>query len=954
MWNATDSGAQSWRRQLGVESVLYWCAGGLVFALLAALAINSWASTTVLVVWLAAHLALAAAAGGAWWFLHRDSGRAFMGAQAILILSALCWGIGGIAFGSNPGGGYNMPILLTMAGLASAGVWLFASELFLLIGVVVVLLAPVLFLLLGGRESEWTAALLLVMLVIGNLLIGRRLSVLAQIESEAKRFSRPASADTPAAAVGAAPVQSVAEATELLNLRRELERHRNLEKEMEVAKQASEAANMAKGEFLATMSHEMRTPLNGIIPLLEILRDTKLEADQRDYLNTAYQSARHLLRIIDDILDYSKIEANKLELETVGLNLREVVDSVMRLMDRTADGKGLKLNMSFDPNVRLAARGDPVRLRQVLSNLVSNAIKFTDKGTVSIQVSKRGETRTHSELVFAVRDTGVGISAEKAERLFKPFSQADTSTTRNYGGTGLGLVICKRIVELMGGKIGLKSEVGKGSVFWFSVPMLKAIGDVNSNRRDLSGSRALLVSSDAKLIQRLTGYCQGWGVSQISTNTTADALSKLKSSATLGENWAFDVVVVDMGSMRNTAPALARNVGREPVLERLKLLYIESDEPMPAELQADAARAASLKRGFIESELMAVLNKLLEVEAPGERRFSLMEEAARLGIDSGAPTAESNNRSYGAGSQNHARAATPSSSGTPATTDSTPSVVDAATARLNGHALLVEDNPVNRQVAQRLLSLIGISFEVAENGKEAFDMMGRGSYDVVLMDCQMPVMDGYTATRSRRTLEQERGLARIPIIAMTANAMAGDREKCLASGMDDYMSKPLNRGLLEQTIRKWMPKQPRADGAVASTPVAPVVQAAPVRTSEPVKLSPSAPSINESIVNELIDVMGSEFTSLVRVYLEDTPKNLQILLTAAERGDVQAMIAPAHSLKSTSANLGAMALSDLAKLVEHGARAGTLRDSLGMARQAGVEFRRAAEELQRLLVKAGA
>ena len=267
----------------------------------------------------------------------------------------------------------------------------------------------------------------------------------------------------------------------------------------------------------------------------------------------------------------------------------------------------------------------------------------------------------------------------------------------------------------------------------------------------------------------------------------------------------------------------------------------------------------------------------------------------------------------------------------------------------------MEDNPVNRQVAQRLLSLIGISYDVAENGKEAFDMMmASNHFDVVLMDCQMPVMDGYTATRSRRTLEQERSIARIPIIAMTANAMAGDREKCLASGMDDYMSKPLNRGLLEQTIRKWMPKNRTSDAMPPPVANAPVPPHAPLtRLTEPVKLTTQAPAINEGIVNELIDVMGNEFTSLVRVYLEDTPKNLQVLISAAERGDVQAMIAPAHSLKSTSANLGAMALSDVAKLIEHGARAGTLRDCGGMARQAGIEFRRASDELQRLLQKAG-
>jgi len=927
MHSTVGASAEIWRRQSAIQAVMFWSLGSVVFTLLTAFAASYWASPRILTIWSLAQIAIAAAAYGAVWYMRRDSEKAYVAARAILICSALSWGAACVTMGTLPNLSYNLPMLLTIVGLATASVWLFAAELHLLLAVVLVLLAPMLFLLLGGRESEWIAAMVSVALVIGNLLISRHVSTGV---GDAAVAPMPSSSRLPAASV--TPVTAIADNAELLHLRAELERHRNLEKEMVAAKQAAEGANMAKGEFLATMSHEIRTPLNGIIPLLEILKDTRLEPDQRDYLNTAYTSSRHLLRIIDDILDYSKIEANKLELEQVGINLKELLDSVSRLMEKTAEAKGLRMSVSFDPNVRLAVRGDPVRLRQVLSNLVSNAIKFTEKGSVSIQISKRSETRTHSELMFAVRDTGVGVSPEKAGKLFQPFAQADTSTTRNYGGTGLGLVICKRVVELMGGKIGLKSEAGKGSVFWFSVPFLKAIGDVSSNRRDLSGSRALLVGSDTRLIQRLTGLCQSWGMSQIATNTAADALSKLKSSATLGDNWSFDVVIVDLGTMKPTAPALARNVMREPVLERLKILFIEGDDPAPAEFAQDSPRTAVVKRSFNESELTALLNKLLEVDGGGERRFNLLEEAARLGMDSSPEP----------------RSATDVRSAT-AAPDPGP---DAVLSKLSGHALLVEDNPVNRQVAQRLLSLISITFEVAENGKEAFDMMGKGGFDVVLMDCQMPVMDGYTATRSRRTLEQERSLPRVPIIAMTANAMAGDREKCLASGMDDYMSKPLNRGLLEQTIRKWLPKnrKPAADAPAVARVVAPAP--APVRISEPVRMTQSIPAINEAIVNELIDVMGSEFTSLVRVYLEDTPKNLAILTAAAERNDPQGMIAPAHSLKSTSANLGAMALSDVAKLVEHGARAGTLRDSIGMARQANIEFRRASDELQRLLKSA--
>ena len=927
------------KRESTITSVLYWCVGSVVFALVIGTTARGLLPPWQLWSWLAIHAMLAVAALGTRLLAERLRERGLTTAEALLIVSALAWGIGGIWFGQLPDVAYNMPIVVTVAGLAAATIWLFGAQFFLMIGVLVVMLTPILFRLMGGAAAEWAGAALIVMLVIGHLLISRRLM---QLDAAGLDVLAPSiEAEPPAEAKAEASSRGKLE-LELVQLRTEIERHRGIEKEMEAAKQAAEAANMAKGEFLATMSHEMRTPLNGIIPLLEILRDTKLDVDQRDYLNTAYQSARHMLRIIDDILDYSKIEANKLELETVGLNLKEVVDSVVRMMEKAAEAKGLKISVSFDPNVRLAGRGDPVRLRQVLSNLVSNAIKFTERGSIAIQVSRKGETRSHSEVMFAVRDTGVGIAPEKAERLFKPFSQADTSTTRTYGGTGLGLVICKRIVELMEGKIGLKSEVSKGSVFWFSVPILKAIGDMSSNRRDLAGSRALVVTTDARLVQRLQSYFQNWNVSAIATNTTADALSKLKSSAALGENWAFDVAVVDFSTMRATAPALARNVSREPVLSRLKLLFIEGDDAVPADVQ-DRDRSASLARQFSETDLMSTLNRLLEIEQAGEQRFSLHQQAAMLG--GGEAQAQAAPRE----AERREQAAAPAA----AASSPAPAAASAAAAGpTTGHALLVEDNPVNRQVAQRLLGLIGITYDIAENGKEAFDMMGKGRYDVILMDCQMPIMDGYTATRSRRTMEQERNLPRIPIIAMTANAMAGDREKCLASGMDDYMSKPLNRGLLEQTIRKWLPKERKPAASIEITKPAAPASAGKIST-EPVKMTASGPAINEDIVNELLDVMGSEFTALVKVYLEDTPKNLRILNEAADRGDVQAMIAPAHSLKSTSANLGAMALSDLAKLVEHGARAGTLRDAQGMARQASVEFRRAAEELHRILNKAG-
>jgi signal transduction histidine kinase/CheY-like chemotaxis protein/HPt (histidine-containing phosphotransfer) domain-containing protein len=792
---------------------------------------------------------------------------------------------------------------------------------------------------------------------------------------------------------------------ENLQLRAEIEKHKALERELTLAKQAAESATMSKGEFLATMSHEIRTPLNGIIPLLDILLSSPMPADQREYVQTAFGSAKQLLRIVDDILDYSKLEANRLELETVGLNLKDVLEGVMRLMDKAAENKGLRLTLNLDPAVRLAVRGDPVRLRQILTNLLSNAIKFTERGGVTLTVSKRAESRTQHELRFEVKDTGVGIPPLSAARLFQPFSQADASTTRTYGGTGLGLVICKRIVDLMGGQIGVESEPGKGSLFWFQIPMLKAHGDIGARKRDINGSRALVVTANSALQRRLSMLLPSWGVMVVQAINTQEAIAKLRAASGRSSSWSFDVMVVDGGSIPSTVLALHRGVMREAVLEELRIIYLRGDEDLPTEI-VENDRVRILIRDTTDAELRQQLQRLLD----------------------------SDHR--------------PPAAAAPEAAPRVPAL--APDAPIRGHVLLVEDNPVNRQVAQRLLALAGLTIDSAENGKEAVDRLATTRYDAVLMDCQMPVMDGYTATRHIRMHEAAHKLPRLPIIAMTANAMVGDREKCLASGMDDYLSKPLNRALLEDTLRRWLPAVPAgrpgpdsigpglgsaapakapaveptqrrsaaeliaAAGPPASasapaaarapvaprvpapaaatppapgaprpslreilqtrgTPAAPAARATPpvaapaARATPPRATAPAAPLpptrgngaspapatagpvLNREIVDDLREIMGEEFVALVRVFLEDAPGALQKLERAAASSDIDALVGPAHSLKSTSANLGALALSDIARTIEHGARQRNLADPLREVAALGQEFRRVEAALRGFL-----
>ena len=731
-------------------------------------------------------------------------------------------------------------------------------------------------------------------------------------------------------------------AEELSELQKELDRHTQLEQQLRQAKQAAESAVMAKGEFLATMSHEIRTPLNGIVPMLDLLMHAQLQPDHNEWVRTAYLSSQQMLRIVDDILDYSKLEADKLELETTSFNLRELLEGVMQLMERPAQTKGLRLSLQIDPSVRLPVRGDPVRMRQVLGNLISNAVKFTERGSVSIHVQRTGETPAQHQLRFEVRDTGIGVTAAAQPRLFQAFSQADASTTRLYGGTGLGLAISKRIVDLMGGRIGVESEPGHGATFWFEVPLLKVHGDMPAREGTATAGRLLLLSADPRLRLRLSMLLPNWGLRVSSVETTQEALDRLRTAANQGAPWAYSIVLADLAGMRSTSVALHRNLERHAVYGDLRLIGLYGDDPVPDELQRSITL---LSRQVPDADLRAAL---LSVTAPAV---------------AAAPVAES------------------------APVDP----VREAPAR-PARVLLVEDNPVNLMVGQRLLSVLGVNCDTASNGEAALLRMSASRYDVVLMDCQMPVMDGYTATRRWREGEEVAGDGRhLAIVAMTANAMAGDRQKCLDAGMDDYLAKPVTRSELERCLHRWW--DPHAvDAAADHTPVdAPddvpfvepvdqtqasiamihaekaladplsaVAESSPppsaarepddMSTDTPSSLAqvqrpPQPPVLDPEIVDELRALLGGEVDRLIAVFLEDTPRLIQALENAALGPDYKGLREAAHSLKSSSANLGALSLSAAAKRVELGAREESLdRPAVAVAVIAN-EFARARHAL---------
>lgn len=666
-------------------------------------------------------------------------------------------------------------------------------------------------------------------------------------------------------------------------------------KELEAAREAAMESSRLKSEFLATMSHEIRTPMNGVVGLTALLLETPLDPTQKQYADGVKGAGEALLALINDILDFSKLEAGKVDLDVRPFDPRVLVEEVAGLLAEPAQGKNLELIAYCEPEVPARLIGDSGRIRQVLLNLASNAVKFTASGEVSIRVKTEdpgAAAGSTARVYFEVRDTGIGIDPSQHGRLFESFSQADASTTRRYGGTGLGLAICSRLTDAMEGEIGLDSSPGRGSTFWFRLPLPVAppSTDPVPAAGFLNGLRVLVVDDNATNRLVLESQLRGWRLRPEAVPDAASALVRAREAEAAGE--PFDMAVLDFCMPDTDGLELARSIKADAGLAHIELIMLTSTMQVNAAEISQAGVREWLMKPVRSSEFYNRLVRLMSMHEPW----------------------------------------------VPASVPAQVSVLQDGPPR--GRVLVVEDNEVNQLVARATVSRLGYAVDVVSNGAEALSATAGFRYAAVLMDCHMPVMDGFEATR--RIRQRDGGHARLPIIAMTAGALDGDRERCLAAGMDDYLAKPVDAAALQATLLRWVTEP--AAGPVSGLVPQPLAVTGTAMSARPV----AAPALDQQRIAILRELGPADGRGLLPeaagAFRRDLPARVGALRAGVKDHDGPALAQAAHALKGSAANIGAAAVAGICAELEELGRHGTPGSGSPL-------LRRLEDELQRLDVE---